>query len=47
MYQGLLGFYGNPLMHSLQQIDPIRARQVVAFVDNLLHLLGLAQKANR
>lgn len=44
LYQGILGFYGNPFLHGLQDIEPHRARQIVGFIDNLLHLLSIAQR---
>lgn len=44
LYQGVLGFFGNPLMHGLQEIDPVTGRQIVGFVDTLLDLLTRATK---
>lgn len=43
LYQGVLGFFGNPVLHGLQDIDARQARQIVGFVDTLLALLREAQ----
>ena len=40
MYQGILGFFGNPVLHGLQTIEGVQARQIVGFIDTLLNLLG-------
>ena len=44
LYQGILGFFGNPFLHGLRDIEPIRARQIVGFIDTLLHLLSQVER---
>ena len=47
LYQGILGFYGNPFLHGLRDVEAHRARQIIGFIDNLLGLLRQAQRKDR
>ena len=44
LFQGMLGFFANPIAHGLHEIDSIEGHQIVGFVDTLLNLLSQATR---